>query len=303
MKLKLEDIEKIEQEATETILKASSPSSFANKLNIASYALSPKPLASSSSVSSSPRAPLSISNFPQSPVKRKSNDIGLPGSPSPSKKSKNPGYAPPSKYAHLNPIEDALMPNLLCIFVGLNPGIQTARAGHAYSHPSNRFWKLLYSSGCTTRLCRPEEDRGLPRMFSLGHTNIVSRPTRNAMELSKEEMDASVEILEEKIRRFKPEVVTLVGKGIWESIWRVRHGISIKKEEFRYGWQNEEENMGAIEGEDGGEWHGARVFVATSTSGLAASVSAVERERIWKELGDWVQQRRKERSAVKIEAE
>jgi hypothetical protein len=84
-------------------------------------------------------------------------------------------------------------------------------------------------------------------------------------------MDGSVEILEDKIRRFKPEGVCIVGKSIWESIWRVRHGRKMKKEEFRYGWQDDVERMGFIEGDGESGWIGARVFVATSTSGLAVS--------------------------------
>jgi hypothetical protein len=44
------------------------------------------------------------------------------------------------------------------------------------------------------------------------------------------------------------------------------------------------------------EWKGARIFVATSTSGLAASLRPAEKEAIWKELGDWVVERRKERA-------
>ena len=110
-------------------------------------------------------------------------------------------------------------------------------------------------------------------------------------------MDASVGALEEKIRIFRPESVALVGKSIWESIWRVRRGRAIKKDQFRYGWQDEGENMGVIEG----EWTGAKVFVASSTSGLAATLLPAEKERIWRELGDWVEQRRHERSAPKVE--
>jgi TDG/mug DNA glycosylase family protein len=53
-------------------------------------------------------------------------------------------------------------------------------------------------------------------------------------------------------------------------------------------------------GVDGQDWEGARVFVATSTSGLAATLLPAEKERIWKELGVWVQQRREERSAMKL---
>jgi len=106
-------------------------------------------------------------------------------------------------------------------------------------------------------------------------------------------MDEGVDVLEEKIRTFRPEAVALVGKGIWESVWRVRKGKSIRKEEFRYGWQDQSENLGVIKGEDG--WQGARVFVASSTSGLAASLLPAEKERIWRELGSWVEEKRKER--------
>lgn len=126
----------------------------------------------------------------------------------------------------------------------------------------------------------------------MGNTNIVARPTRNGSELSKAEMDASVKILEDKMTKYKPEVVCIVGKSIWESIWRVRHGKPIKKEEFKYGWQDEEENMGA----DDEEWKGSKVFVATSTSGLAATLLPAEKERIWRELGVWVEKRRAERA-------
>lgn len=155
---------------------------------------------------------------------------------------------------------------------------------------------------------KPAEDRSLPDLYRLGNTNIVARPTRNGAELSKEEMDGSVQALEEKMRQCKPEAVCIVGKSIWESIWRVRHGRAIKKEEFRYGWQDESEVIGKPkgvkdeEGIEGGTWKGAKVFVATSTSGLAATPTQAEKETIWRELGVWAEKRRAEKAeAVKIE--
>lgn len=113
-------------------------------------------------------------------------------------------------------------------------------------------------------------------------------------------MDEGVSILEEKIRMYKPEAVALVGKGIWESVWRVRKGRGITKEQFRYGWQRVEENLGVVGGDGEETWGGARVFVASSTSGLAASLLPAEKEKIWRELGVWVEQRRKERDSVDI---
>ena len=207
------------------------------------------------------------------------------------------GYAPPSKYAHLvNNLTDSLGPNLICVLIGVNPGIRTATTGHAYNHPSNLFWKLLHSSGCTPRRCRPEEDGDMPRLYQLGLTNIVTRPTKDASELSREEMDAGVAQLEMKIARDRPESVAIVGKSIWESIWRVRHGKKITKEQFCYGWQDDVERMGVVStGES--PWEGARVFVATTTSGLAAGMRPHEKEEVWRGLGEWVERRRAERSS------
>ena len=104
-------------------------------------------------------------------------------------------------------------------------------------------------------------------------------------------MDAGVPVLEAKVAAQRPEVVCLVGKSIWEAVWRVRRGRGIRKEEFRYGWQDAEENMG--QGDDG--WPGAPVFVATTTSGLAAGMSMAEKQAVWDQLGSWVVKRREER--------
>lgn len=220
------------------------------------------------------------------------------------KKRKPSKYAEPSKYAHLEPLVDILKPNLICVFVGTNPGVMTASQGHAYAHPSNHFWKLLHTSGLTDRRLKPEEDRSLPDLYCMGNTNIVERPSKDAAELSKEETSAGTATLDEKFRKYKPEAVCIVGKGIWEAIWRYRYGRNMKKTEFKFGWQDEKDNMGkSAEGqeekdEDGIVWKGSRVFVTTSTSGLAASLKPAEKEAIWKPFGEWVQKRREERGFV-----
>ncbi|KAF3002474.1 hypothetical protein E8E13_005410 [Curvularia kusanoi] len=224
-----------------------------------------------------------------------------PASPRPTKKQrKSSKYADPSKYAHLSPLVDILEPNLICVFVGTNPGVSTARQGHAYAHPSNHFWRLLHSSGLTDRRLAPSEDRSLPAKYCMGNTNIVSRPSKDAAELSKDEMTEGTRDLERKFALYKPEAVCIVGKGIWEAIWRFKYGANMKKGEFKYGWQDEGHNMGRTEGD---EWQGSRVFVTTSTSGLAASLKPAEKEAIWRPFGEWVQQRRAERGFVPAEVE
>lgn len=215
--------------------------------------------------------------------------------PSLSKKRKSNAYAPPSKYAHLKGLTDTIAPGLLVLFVGHNPGVMTAATGHAYAHPSNHFWKLLHASGITDRRCSPTEDGDMPELYSLGLTNIVARPTKDTAELSKEEQVDGTPILEEKIRIFRPEVVCIVGKSIWEAIWKFKHQRGIRKTEFNYGWQDETLNLGVVHDGDN-DWPGARVFIATTTSGLAAGMKPAEKEAVWKPLGEWVKQRRRERT-------
>ncbi|KAI9759474.1 MAG: hypothetical protein M4579_002314 [Chaenotheca gracillima] len=203
----------------------------------------------------------------------------------------------------LPPLTDAIAPNLLVLFVGHNPGLKSSQKGHAYSSPSNWFWRLLHKSGCTPYKLMPEEDQTLPSQFGLGNTNIVARPTRSTSKLDKSEFLEGAAILEEKIRRFRPEVVCLVGKGIWDSICeaknieRQRRGLrkwTAKNKhmgaDFRHGWQvGEARTLGSTEG-----WDGAKTFVATSTSGLERTPKERKLE-IWAPLGEFVQRRRRER--------
>lgn len=200
-------------------------------------------------------------------------------------------YVPPSRYAHLPYLNDVLAPDLLVLFIGLNPGITTAQRGHAYAHPSNLFWTLLHLSGCTDQRCDPQQDVDMPELYSLGFTNIVSRPSKTQSELSRKEMVAGTPVLEEKARQWKPEACCLVGKGIWEAVYEWKYGKKLSKADFCYGWQDEKHNMGKDK-----DWKGARVFVAASTSGLSASLRQDEKEAIWRPLGEWVERRRKERA-------
>lgn len=211
---------------------------------------------------------------------------------SPAKKPRRRKRSPP---AHPSTAADSLLrdtipPNLILLLVGVNPGTLTGTTGHAYAHPSNLFWKLLHSSGITPIRHPPSDTYKLPGLYSIGNTNIVERPTRDASMLKKAEMDAGVPILEAKVAAQRPEAVCLVGKSIWEAVWRVRHGRAIRKEEFRYGWQDATENMGRVA--ECPDWNGAPVFVATTTSALAAGMSYAQKEAVWAELGKWVVQRR-----------
>ncbi|KAL4983955.1 uracil-DNA glycosylase-like protein [Aspergillus falconensis] len=284
---------------TQNVLTMATATTAARRIT-RSQSRSTTPASASASASPSLTAPPKSEPESQSPSPSPSPSAiasALPSTPSPSKRSRERSRgrstprkttsSPSSLPASTSLLRDTIPPNLTLLLVGVNPGIMTGTTGFAYAHPSNLFWKLLHSSGITSIRHPPSDTYRLPELYNVGNTNIVERPTRDASMLSKAEMDAGVPVLEAKVAAKRPAAVCLVGKSIWEAVWRARKGRAIRKEEFRYGWQDEEENMGKSEG-----WEGAPVFVATTTSGLAAGMSYPEKQAIWNELGRWVVKKR-----------
>jgi TDG/mug DNA glycosylase family protein len=88
-----------------------------------------------------------------------------------------------------NTVPPILAPNLRVLFVGINPSLRSAEVGHHFARPGNRFWPTLHAAGFTPRRLLPEEDGELPR-YGLGITNVAHRPTRQAAELTVEELRA-----------------------------------------------------------------------------------------------------------------
>ena len=208
----------------------------------------------------------------------------------------------------VNNLSDSLRPGLMLVMIGVNPGLETARTGHAYAHHSNSFWKLMHESGITDRRHLPKETHDLMDLYRIGNTNLCTRPTRDAGGLKPLEMEEGVTILEEKIRCFRPEIVCIVGKGIWEAIVKARGRAakqtgkkSRQNEAFEWGWQDKSQWLGK-EVDDAGAvtWEGAKTFVTTSTSGLAVYPNPAEKLRIWKLLGTEIVKVRNDR-ALKVE--
>jgi len=111
----------------------------------------------------------------------------------------------------LVPLPDYLAPELDIVFVGINPGVQSAQAGHYYANPRNPFWRLLYGAGLTPRELRPEEDH-LLLTFGYGLTDIVKRPSRGVADLRPAEFRRGRRTLEEKLHARQPLIVCFNGK-------------------------------------------------------------------------------------------
>ena len=110
---------------------------------------------------------------------------------------------------------DLLRPGLELVFCGYNPSLTSGKSGHHYAHPGNRFWRVLFASGITDRLYRPEEDERLLGL-RIGFTNLYSRPTQRADELKREEIRVGAQALRSKLESYKPRAVAYTGIGIYK---------------------------------------------------------------------------------------
>ncbi len=142
---------------------------------------------------------------------------------------------------------DIVAPGLCILFVGFYPGIKSSETGHHFASHSNRFWRLLHSSGLTPRLYSPEED-SLLLDIGYGITNIVARPTRSAAEITKAEYRAGSERLAHLIERIRPRITCYEGIGVYREF--------CGKKDIRCGQQSNPVIEGTID------------FVVPSPSGL-----------------------------------
>lgn len=69
-------------------------------------------------------------------------------------------------------LPDILAPGLDIIFCGTAAGHASARRGHYYAGPGNRFWPMLAETRLTPRRLTPDEDRLMPG-FGLGLTDLA----------------------------------------------------------------------------------------------------------------------------------
>ena len=114
-------------------------------------------------------------------------------------------------------LAEILAPGLSVVFCGLNPAASAARDGHNFSNRSNRFWRTLHLAGFTPRLLQPQEEFELLR-YGCGLTAAVSRPTRTAAELVRQDYLDAAPLLESKIALYAPATLAFLGKAAYKAI-------------------------------------------------------------------------------------
>lgn len=119
-------------------------------------------------------------------------------------------------------IPDLLAPDLRVLFCGINPGLWSGATGHHFARPGNRFWPALFRSGFTPRLFRPDEQEQLLAL-GLGITNVATRTTAKAAELTPDELREGGHALAERVRHNRPHVLAVLGLGAYRTAFGRPH--------------------------------------------------------------------------------
>ena len=112
------------------------------------------------------------------------------------------------------PLRDVIKYGLKILFVGINPSLYSSAVGHHFGRPGNRFWKVLHKAGFTETQLKPAQDCLLLKK-GMGITNVVNYATAKEEELQDGQILAGKRKLIAKVKRTKPRIVAILGKGVY----------------------------------------------------------------------------------------
>lgn len=165
------------------------------------------------------------------------------------------------------PLRDYLRPGLRIVFVGINPGLRSAAAGHHYAGPGNHFWPLLHESGLVTEPLTFRDDARVLE-WGVGLTNIVARPSASSSDLSPSELREGAGILRQKLIVAAPLIAAFNGKLIYRAF---------SGHDCTFGLQDE--TLGAT-----------RLFVMPSTSARTAAYQRADKLAFFRDLARLVRE-------------
>jgi len=107
-----------------------------------------------------------------------------------------------------------IRPGLDVLFCGINPSLYSAAVQHHFARPGNRFWRTLHAAGFTDRVLLPSEQAEL-LASGIGLTNVVSRASASADELTREDYRRGCGSLRRKLLRYRPRIIAFLGLGAY----------------------------------------------------------------------------------------
>jgi TDG/mug DNA glycosylase family protein len=156
------------------------------------------------------------------------------------------------------------------LFVGINPSLHSARAGHHFAGPGNPFYRLLHAAGIVPEPMTFADDVRLPG-YGLALTNIAERATREAAELTARDYARGRRRLARTIADLQPAVVAFVGVTAYRQFFGPSAAGGAGPKPERIG--------------------GAAVFVVPNPSGRNAAYPGFADKLVWyRRLARWAEQ-------------
>ncbi len=108
-------------------------------------------------------------------------------------------------------LPDIFAPGLKVVFCGTAPAQASARVGHYYAGPGNRFWRTLHEIGLTPdRVLPPGDDKMLPR-YGIGLTDLAKHAVGTDDRVDAGDFDVAG--LRARILEHNPRIVAFNGKN------------------------------------------------------------------------------------------
>ena len=130
-------------------------------------------------------------------------------------------------------LPELLRPGLRLVFVGLNPSEYSAREGHYFANPRNRFWPAFNRSSLLPpalgRQCTPGDDARLLD-HGIGFTDVVKRPTPQGSGLKAADYRRWAPVLRERLLRYEPALVCFHGLMAYKAYLQYAEGDKSKPE-------------------------------------------------------------------------
>jgi TDG/mug DNA glycosylase family protein len=161
-------------------------------------------------------------------------------------------------------LPDLLRPGLDLVFVGINPGEESARRGHYYAHPGNAFWPAVTASGLVPRPVTAKDDRWLLAHAGIGFTDVVKRVVTDSTDVTDAELRASLAAFRGRIAYARPRVVCFTSGRAYDRCFPRTRAAGT--------WGRQPVTMATRDDE------AAEVWLMPSSSGLAAALRPQMRE-------------------------
>ena len=137
------------------------------------------------------------------------------------------GDTPRMDIVDMATLPDYLREGLEIVFIGINPSTISAREGHYFANPRNRFWDAFNRSGLVDVQFSPELDHTLPD-YGIGFTDLVKRPRPQAHHLTVAQYRQGALALKVKLDTYQPLIACFHGLTAYGQYLKFADGVKGK---------------------------------------------------------------------------